>query len=272
MSENEWVTGKVGLRISGVPLDLEMTVPARPVKPHRMLPIFHQMANSFADIGVQAVELEGKAISCKAGCGACCRQPVPIAEIEAYQIAELVESMPEPRRSEIKERFNAAYDFFDNLGWFDDFRTEYLRKKTPSEMTKAIGLAHDYFGQNVPCPFLENEMCSIHTQRPVSCREYLVTSSPKNCANLDGKNIEMVTLPVKPTKSLNKVARTDEGKRSGQLLLIQALRYAEEHPEAFPEKTGEQWMADFFGNLANEQQPPPPPNIKKRRSRHNSKR
>ena len=35
MTDNEWVTGRVTLRIGNVPLDLEMTVPAKPVKPHR---------------------------------------------------------------------------------------------------------------------------------------------------------------------------------------------------------------------------------------------
>ena len=254
MAENDWVTGKVGIRIGNVPLDLEMTVPARPVKPHRMLPIFHQMANSFADIGVQAAEHDGKSISCKAGCGACCRQPVPISEIEAYQITDLVESMPEARRTVIKERFEAANRHFENLGWFEKFKAEYLRKKTSlSEVSKAVRLAHDYFGEKVACPFLENESCSIHLNRPVSCREYLVTSSPTSCASLDGKNIEMVTLPIKPTKSLNKLARTDAGKKAGQLLLIQALQYTNDHPEHFEEKTGEQWMAEFFNGLNSEE-------------------
>ena len=278
MSENEWVTGKVGLRIGNVPLDLEMTVPARPVKPHRMLPIFHQMANSFADIGVQAAEHEGKSISCKAGCGACCRQPVPISEIEAYQITDLVESMPEPRRSVIKGRFAAALRRFEDLGWFEKFRSEYLRKKTNlAEVAKAVTLAHDYFDEKVPCPFLEDESCSIHLDRPVSCREYFVTSSPTNCASLDGKNIEMVTLPIKPTKSLNKLARTDDGKRAGQILLIQALQYVNDHPEHFEEKTGEQWMAEFFSELTSEEtavpksEPISDKNLRKKRKRRHAK-
>src|SRR5262249_12310432 len=108
MSKDDWVTGKVSLTIEGKPLEMQMTVPAKPVKPHRMLPIFQQMANAFVDMSVEAVEAEGKQISCKAGCGACCRQPVPIAETEIYQIAELVEAMEEPRPSETQKTFAAA--------------------------------------------------------------------------------------------------------------------------------------------------------------------
>ena len=278
MSENEWVTGRVTLRIGNAPLDLEMTVPARPVKPHRMLPIFHQMANTFADMGVQAAESEGRSISCKAGCGACCRQPVPVSEIELYQLAELVNEMPEPRRTAVKKRFEAACEHFDKLGWFEIFRSAYLKPKTSiGEVESAIRVLHDYFEEGIACPFLEDESCSIHADRPVSCREYLVTSSPSNCASLDGKNIEMVDLPVKPSKTLKKIAETEDAGRSGQLLLIEALRYTAAHAEQFEEKTGEQWMADFFGRLVNDKNavPEPPehvPNPRKRRSRHGSKR
>ena len=77
----EWITGNIVLNIHGQPMEMQMTVPAKPVKPHRMLPVFQQMANAFVGISSDAVEMDGNAISCKAGCGACCRQPVPLAEI-----------------------------------------------------------------------------------------------------------------------------------------------------------------------------------------------
>jgi len=169
MADDEWVTGRVVLKVNGVPLDLEMTVPARPVKPHRMLPVFHQMANSFADIGVQAVEHEGRRVSCGEKCSACCYQPVPIAEIEAYQIAELVDAMPEPQRTKVRGRFSEAYGHFEKLDWFSEFRSAYLKTKTKaSDMEKAVAVVHDYFRHGVPCPFLENDLCSIHQQRPLS--------------------------------------------------------------------------------------------------------
>ena len=111
-NDGEWITGNITLTLGGEPLNLQMTVPAKPVKPTRMLPILQKMTNTFVDMGVRAAESLGKEISCQKGCGACCRQPVPLAEIEAYQIAELVENMPEPRRSEIKMRFKKSIRAF----------------------------------------------------------------------------------------------------------------------------------------------------------------
>ncbi|HEY5241787.1 MAG TPA: YkgJ family cysteine cluster protein [Polyangiaceae bacterium] len=41
------------------------------------------------------------------------------------------------------------------------------------------GVAEVIRGETVSCPFLEEESCSIHPDRPPICREYLVTSSPR---------------------------------------------------------------------------------------------
>src|SRR5262249_10360984 len=119
MESNEWVTGEIVLSIGGEPVKMSMTVPAVPVKPHRMLPVFQKMTNAFVEISAVAAGAGGQTISCRAGCGACCRQPVPIAEIEIYHLAEVVEAMPEPRRTEIKERFRKAVEYFTSIRWFE---------------------------------------------------------------------------------------------------------------------------------------------------------
>ena len=50
------------------------------------------------------VAARGEAISCKAGCGACCRQLVPVSETEAHHLRDVVEAMPEPRRAAVTAR------------------------------------------------------------------------------------------------------------------------------------------------------------------------
>src|SRR5262245_19712497 len=102
----EWVLGEIGMNIGGRQLQMEPNVPSTPIHPKRMLPILQQMTNSFVDIAVQEENGEGRSISCKAGCGACCRQLVPISGIEARNLSDLVTSMPEPRQSEIRGRFD----------------------------------------------------------------------------------------------------------------------------------------------------------------------
>lgn len=250
MSENsEWVTGNVRLSIEGNPLDLQMTVPANPVKPQRMLPIFQQMTNSFVEMGVNALPKNEK-ISCKAGCGACCNQAVPLAEIEAYQISELVENMPEPRRSEIKERFEKAFAHFAEIGWFE--KLGQCAGKTNEEQEKVV---LEYFYEGIPCPFLEDGACSIHPDRPLACREYLVTTPAENCSNPTSKTVKMVEIPIKPSKPVRKLGRAAHISGVDFIPMVLALKWVEKNADNFPEKTGEQWMADFFVNLTKSEIP-----------------
>jgi Uncharacterised protein family (UPF0153). len=243
-SENEWVTGNVTLTIQGRPIEMEMTVPAKPVKPQRMLPILQKMTSGFIGLAVGEVESAGEEISCKAGCGACCRQPVPLAEVEAYQIAELVENMPEPRRSEIKKKFAEACSYLHEKGWF-----ERMEKFPELSIEQRMEIVMEYFYEGIPCPFLEDESCSIHPVRPLSCREYLVTSPAENCSKPTVGTIRQVEMRIKPSQSLRRITVSENLDALNFVPMIRALEWAEMHPESFPEKTGEQWMADFFRDL-----------------------
>ena len=258
MKSDEWVTGRVAIAIRGVPVQMELTVPANPVKPQRMLPVFQKMTNSFVAMSVEAMNALGEEISCKAGCGACCSHVVPIAEVEVYQIAELVENMPEPRQSKIKRRFSEAVEHFEAIGWFERVqKTGNLKAPENPEYvpTELMDAAMEYFDQGISCPFLEDNSCSIHENRPLSCREYLVTSPAKNCSKPTAENIRKVPMPVRPSRSLPRVGASGNFLGLGVLPLIRALELAEKFPEQFPEKTGQRWAADFFEHLTKSEIP-----------------
>lgn len=244
MENEEWVTGKMEVSLFGAPVEMEMTIPSKPVKATRMLPIFQMVTSSFVELGVSDVESQGEKVSCKAGCGACCRQPVPLAEIEAFQIAELVENMPEPRRSRIKQRFAEGVKRFRDNKWFE--RMERYPDLNPQER---LDLVMEYFYENVPCPFLEDESCSIHPNRPLSCREYLVTSPAENCARPTADSIRQIKFKLKPSITLLEIVPSKNLEKSFFVPMIQALEHAEKYQDNGDEKTGEAWMKEFFGNL-----------------------
>lgn len=247
MENEEWVTGKVTLKMFGAPVEMEMTVPAKPVKMSRMLPIFQAMTSSFANIGEQAAAARGEEISCKKGCGACCRQPVPLMEIEVYQIRDLVENMPEPRRTEVKRRFAEAFEHFVENGWFE--KMTHLDETSVEDRFKTV---MSYFYEGVPCPFLDEESCSIHLDRPLICREYLVTSPAEYCANPTAATVKLIELPLK----ISPIIR--EFNRMGRFVpLIAALEFAEQIPEDETEKNGMQWMQEFFVRLTQKKTPAP---------------
>ena len=255
MNEGEWVTGTASISINGVPTELQVTVPAGPVKPQRMLPILQKMANAFVEASVAVVEAGGKAISCKAGCGACCRQPVPISEIEVYRIAELVDAMPEPRRTMVRDRFAAACEHFHSIGWFDRMNAHYgsgQPKETLEDLRAAQAVIVEYFSEGTSCPFLENGSCSIYDDRPLICREYLVTSPAENCSAPSAETVRMIELVAKPSKAALGLGGTGRLKDYGLLTLIRALEIAAAVPEDFDERPGPQWMDEFLARFQAE--------------------
>jgi Fe-S-cluster containining protein len=245
------ITGNVKITIRGRPVAIELTVPVKPVKSRRMLPVFRGISDLFTAIAEKEAAAAGQKTSCKKGCAACCRQPVPLAEIETHQVAELVEAMPEPRRAEIKERFKRAWQHFANIGWLD--RLDASAAGTHEERQR---LAGEYYRENVPCPFLEDESCLIHENRPLACREYLVTSPAEHCFALDGEKIKMVNLPAKPSETVREITNSENLNRIVNFVpLVLALEWTKRFPDRSPENTGEQWMAKFFTRLTKSEIP-----------------
>ena len=81
-----------------------------------------EMSNALVGHAIRQSEGEGNAVSCKAGCWACCRQLIPVTEGEARYLAELVAGMPEPRRSELRQRFNDTIEILREKDLLDPLR------------------------------------------------------------------------------------------------------------------------------------------------------
>jgi Fe-S-cluster containining protein len=246
----EWVTGKVELSIAGAQMEMEITVPAGPIRPRRMLPVFQSLAESLVGIGISNAEQEGGTISCKKGCGACCRQLVPLAEMEAHDIRDVLERLPEPRRSEVRARFDAAYERLKAAGLL-----EKLEDPERFEFGEMMAFGLEYFHQGIACPFLEDESCSIHPDRPIACREYLVTSPAIHCANPTKETISYVELPGKVSIALCRLTQDPSKRLIPWVPLILAPRWADAHPEETPSIPGPELLRQVFDRLSEKPKP-----------------
>jgi len=136
-----------------------------------LLPALRSITNSVVEAAIQREGRAARSVSCKAGCGACCRQLVPITSTEARQIPQIVSSLSEEHRERVISRFEAVRSRLREVGMWS--RLESMAALTAEER---LALSLEYFALGIACPFLENESCSIHAQRPLMCRQYLVTS------------------------------------------------------------------------------------------------
>lgn len=235
---------KATVKVFDRAVDLEMTLPARPTRMQTLLPVLRSVADSFVSVAVDRATAAGKSISCQAGCGACCRQLVPIAEEEAREVAALVDRLPEPRRSEIRRRFAAARERLVAAGMHADLiAPEGFGSRDP----KTAGV--EYFALGIACPFLENESCSIYEERPITCREYLVTSPAERCASPTPETIESVKLATKVWNALAR-AGTEPGRRFVRWVpLVVAPEWAATHPDGSAKKPAPELLKSVFDQI-----------------------
>jgi Fe-S-cluster containining protein len=244
----DYRTANVALSLGARKLELEFAVPDALVRASALLPLFQSLANTLVAAAVDEVEAEGLHISCTKGCGACCRQLVPISEIEARRLRDLVAEMPEARRDEILDRFAAARRRLEASGMLD--RLTDPRGVTGDALAQ-LGL--DYFQHGIACPFLEAESCSIHPDRPISCREYLVTSPAENCGHPSAETVRCVRIGAKVSNAVAALAQGDQPGRWVPLVL--ALGWAEEHPDDSTPRPATELVQELFTRLTRQQIP-----------------
>ncbi|HVA51441.1 MAG TPA: methyltransferase regulatory domain-containing protein [Pirellulales bacterium] len=244
------VTAALKMSIAGRPIEKQLEVPAGPTTPRHLLPILQWFTNEVVEAARGQVAQQGKTISCRAGCGACCRQLVPVSRSEAHHLADLVEGLAEPRRGEIRHRFQAAEERLAAAGLLERLAGA---MSAPGDSARSIGM--EYFRLGIACPFLEDESCSIHPYRPLACREYLVTSPAENCRQPTAETIDKVPLPALVSNALLALERGDAKGPLSWVPLALAPRWAESHPEAAPGRTGPELMSDLFQQLSGRELP-----------------
>jgi Fe-S-cluster containining protein len=248
----EMATAALELSLLGARLRAELQVPAGPTRPDQLLPVFRALAETIVGLAVQRVEKAGQAVSCKKGCAACCRQLAPLTEPEAWYLRDLVEGLPEPRRSEVRARFDEVRRLVQEAG----LRDKLLQPEDfPPEQLQPVGL--EYFALDIPCPFLEHEACSIYPERPLTCREYLVTSPAENCSRLTTATVRHVPLPGRVSTAVANLDRDPPARRVPWVPLSLALEWAATHPQPLPAHAGPELMRDFFLRLTGKEIPLP---------------
>ncbi|QDV38942.1 YkgJ family cysteine cluster protein [Tautonia plasticadhaerens] len=254
----ESVSARVELEVGGTPIGVEFEVPTGPVPPEGVLPVFRALTDAIVAESEREVEAQGRAISCRKGCGACCRQLVPVAEAEARALRDLIGRMPEPRRSEVLRRFAEARRRLDEAGLLELLLHP---ERTTVEQRRALG--PDYFRLGIPCPFLEEESCSIHPERPLACREYLVTSPAEDCADPTPERIRRVELPIVLSGLLSRFGSGPGGPGTTWVALVVAPGWAEEQAEggSVPLRPGPDRVRELFRLLAGEDPQGPPPGL-----------
>ena len=144
---------------------------------------------------IQASE-EGRTRSCVKGCSACCRMLVPLSPPEAYALMAFINSRPVEQRERIATRLAHVKSILLSHGLWHRL-LELGKSSQPFDDEALEPINRDYYALRIPCPFLEEDMCSIYEERPAACRELLVTSPAELCQDMAKNEIEPINVPLR---------------------------------------------------------------------------
>ncbi|HKU96440.1 MAG TPA: YkgJ family cysteine cluster protein [Vineibacter sp.] len=227
--------------VEDIEVPLELSMPADPVEPQAVLPALQTLVNEVVAVSVKLLESRNKTVSCKAGCGACCRQIVPISDIEAHAIAEVIERMPDERRAHVMARFADAEQRLAAIKPLDQMIEEI-------NGANRYEFAVEYFKYGVACPFLEDESCSIYPDRPLICREYLVHTPVENCSKVGEGGIGVVPIS-RASNALFRMSTIHDKPRETRVPLSLVPYWVARHPKNFKLTNGSDWIMRFVFSM-----------------------
>ena len=206
-----------------------------PTKVMELLPLAREISEGITAIVIEHERAEGWNVSCRAGCGACCAQLVPIAPAEAVRLAEVVEAMPGRRRETVEARFENAVRRLREIGLVDRGASPdlgALRSPAPTGKTPWEDVSRRHFDARIPCPFLEDGSCGVYAERPMVCREYNVTTPASLCAMLTSEVREIPRL-VRMSEVMKDFTNRLLGRNDFNIPLTLSLDWARAHRDAF---------------------------------------
>lgn len=177
-------------------LTTTVDVPTASVPVTAIVPLMRRLGEEAQALEEARNSEAGQARSCQKGCAACCRMLVPLSPPEAFILRDFVRSLPCTQQERIAARLAEAKSILLTQGLWNQFMELAESSQSPEDsMLEPINRA--YYALRMPCPFLENELCSIYDERPAACRELLVTSPAEQCQDMVMNPVEPIPVPVR---------------------------------------------------------------------------
>ena len=219
--------------------DLSVRTPAGPVTATveistgfvpvtQIVPLLRRLGEQAQALEQQRTTASGLRISCAKGCAACCRMLVPVSAPEAFALRDMVAALPEARREAIQRALADATASLERAGLLTQLR-QVAENDRPITDDTMEPINRSYYALKLPCPYLENESCSIYEDRPAACRELLVTSPADWCQDMINKPVQAIPVPLRVSTILGLLWSELTGSPPRLIPLPLALDWAERH-------------------------------------------
>ena len=192
---------------------------------------------------------DGKFVPCRKGCSACCNYLIPLSVPEVFRLWQEVLTMPPARgRAIVQSCLEAAKKILNNM-------PENLETNDPTKTNvqiEASRLSKWYSGLELSCPFLSDGRCTIYQQRPMACREHIVTGSVLLCEAQATDESQVIQMSVSIIECLSRLAAELEQSSIEVVMLPLALPWVQGNLVRCERKWSAVTMVERFVGIVKE--------------------
>ena len=184
--------------VFGRPLTLTVGYEEGPARLADTVPAARAICDTLCAAVAEHLAAEGRPVSCRKGCSACCGYLVSVSAPEIYALQQMMTQLPAGECRRLLENcITTATQILDK---------DLLHKHHIGNDAQSADISAWYQELNVKCPFLAGQICRIYDQRPLACREFMVTSAPADCRTDTADEPEVVNLPFSVLEALARLA------------------------------------------------------------------
>jgi len=174
----------------------------RPARLSEIVPLARAVSDTVCSALVDASAGDGQPVQCRKGCSDCCSYLVPLSIPEVFRLWEELSAMGADAASGVLNRCFACEEKI--------LDAHTLGKLAISDSFEAPEISRWYAQLQMTCPFLSHGLCRIYQQRPLACREHLVTSAAALCKSSPENVPHTVEMPVSVLEALGQLAAEAE--------------------------------------------------------------
>lgn len=221
---------EISLQTPSGEISTAVGVPAGFVPITAILPLMRGLGGEAQVLEQRRLLEAGQRISCEKGCAACCRMLVPISVPEAFALTNAIDQLDQNERNRLLAKLDLAQQQLARAGILKQLSS--LADSSEPLNDEAIEpLNWAYYALRMPCPFLDNETCSIYADRPAACRELAVTSPATECQEMTKQTVQPVPVAVRLSTALSLLWADLTGTAPRLIPLPLAIDWARRHKE-----------------------------------------
>lgn len=186
---------ELALPLGGRTIEAQVLAAEAPARLSDVVPLARSLATLISRTVLNEAVSAGNDASCRKGCSHCCKHLVPVSGAEAFRLFAEVQSLPDVRRHKVMGRFTANARRIIQAG-----PPEVPEGTTCDEdgatISPAGACGHWYADLQLTCPLADGDLCSMYEQRPIACREHMVTSNSLLCKGFQPGRGQILPVPV----------------------------------------------------------------------------